>query len=58
MLFRSVTDRLDRRRLIIAVDSVRTLVLLLLATAVVLDVATIWLVLVAAGVGVLVILVS
>jgi MFS family permease len=43
----AVTDRLDRRRLIILVDSVRTMVLLLLASAVVLDVATIWLVLVA-----------
>ncbi|KQR07287.1 MFS transporter [Cellulomonas sp. Leaf334] len=43
----AVTDRLDRRRLVIVVDSLRTLVLVLLATAVAVDVATIWLVLVA-----------
>ena len=43
----ALTDRLDRRRLVIVVDSVRALVLLLLAAAVAMDVAAIWLVLVA-----------
>jgi predicted MFS family arabinose efflux permease len=43
----AVTDRVDRRRLVITVDTVRTVVLALLAAAVFADVATIWVVLVA-----------
>jgi MFS family permease len=43
----ALTDRLDRKRLVIGVNAVRVLVLTLLATAVAVDVATIWLVLVA-----------
>ncbi|WP_421735311.1 MFS transporter [Cellulomonas sp.] len=43
----ALTDRLDRRRLVILVDSLRTVVLILLAAAVAFDVATIALVLVA-----------
>jgi predicted MFS family arabinose efflux permease len=43
----ALTDRLDRRRLVIMVDSLRAVVLLLLAVAVATDVASITLVLVA-----------
>ncbi|MBO3102354.1 MFS transporter [Cellulomonas fengjieae] len=43
----ALTDRLDRKRLVIVVDSVRALVLLLLAVAVATDVASIALVLLA-----------
>ncbi|WP_456844473.1 MFS transporter, partial [Cellulomonas sp. P5_C6] len=43
----ALTDRLDRRRLVILVDSLRTVVLVLLAVAVATDVASILLVLTA-----------
>lgn len=42
-----LTDRLDRRRLVVVVDQVRVAVLALLAVAVLTDVASIWLVLLA-----------
>jgi predicted MFS family arabinose efflux permease len=43
----ALTDRLDRRRLVITVDSARTVVVGVLAAAVATDRATIWLILVA-----------
>jgi predicted MFS family arabinose efflux permease len=43
----ALTDRLDRRLIIVTVDSMRVVVLALLATAVAFDAAPIWLVLVA-----------